>query len=86
MYQIWIFRYLNFNYTISSSKVKLNSDTAKPYHFSAWMEGSLGEMDTCARMAESRHCPPETITASLVTRLLVVAVQSLNCVQLSATP
>ena len=29
-------------------------------------EGSLGRMDTCICMAESLHCPPETITALLI--------------------
>ena len=32
-------------------------------------EGSLGEMDTCIRIAESLCHPPETITTLLITIL-----------------
>ena len=29
-------------------------------------EGGWGRMDTCTGMAESLHCPPETITTVLI--------------------
>ena len=29
-------------------------------------EGGWGRMDTCTCMAESLHCPPETITTVLI--------------------
>ena len=36
------------------------------YLVAACLGGSLGEMDTCVRVAESLHCFPETITTFLI--------------------
>ena len=35
-------------------------------HAAAWMGEEFGRVGTCACMAESLHCPPETITALLI--------------------
>ena len=49
-----------------TNKVLLYStwNSAQRYVAAGW-EGNLGRMDTCTCMAESPHCPPETITAWL---------------------
>ena len=53
------------------------------------MGGELeGEWITCICTAESLHCPPETVTTLFIgylSAVVVVAVQSISCVQLFAT-
>ena len=54
----------------------------------AWIGGELeGEWITCICTAESLHCPPKTVTTLFIGYLsaVVVAVQSISCVQLFAT-
>ena len=50
---------------ITNKVLLCSTGSSAQCYAAAWMGGDLGKMHASIRMAESLHCPPETVTTLL---------------------